>query len=64
MEYRSYQHIEKLGNSEVNGILNGLCSIQPKIDGTHAVVWLVEDGKVHAGSRRRDLTLDRDNEGF
>lgn len=64
MEYRSYQHIEKLGNNEVNGILNGLCSIQPKIDGTNAVVWLGEDGKVHAGSRKRDLTLEKDNAGF
>lgn len=64
MEYRSYQHIEKLGNNEVNGILNGLCSIQPKIDGTNAVVWLGEDGKVHAGSRKKDLTLEKDNAGF
>ena len=35
MQYRSYQHIEKLGRDEVEGILNGKCYIQPKIDGTN-----------------------------
>lgn len=64
MEYRTYQHIEKLGNKEVEGILKGKCSIQPKIDGTNGVVWLGDDGIIHAGSRRRDLTLDNDNAGF
>ena len=64
MQYKSYQHIEKLGNKEVEGILKGKCSIQPKIDGTNGVVWLGDDGIIHAGSRRRDLTLDNDNTGF
>ena len=64
MDYRSYQHVEKLGNLEVDGILNGVCSIQPKIDGTNAVVWLGDDGQIHAGSRKRNLTLDNDNAGF
>ena len=64
MQYKSYQHIEKLGNKEVEGILKGKCSIQPKIDGTNGVVWLGDDGIIHAGSRRRDLTLDNDNAGF
>lgn len=64
MEYRTYQHIEKLGNKEVEGILKGKCSIQPKIDGTNGVVWLGDDGIIHAGSRNRDLSLDNDNAGF
>ena len=64
MQYKSYQHIEKLGNKEVEEILKGKCSIQPKIDGTNGVVWLGDDGIIHAGSRRRDLTLDNDNAGF
>ena len=64
MQYKSYQHIEKLGNKEVEGILKGKCSIQPRIDGTNGVVWLGDDGIIHAGSRRRDLTLDNDNAGF
>lgn len=64
MQYKSYQHIEKLGNKEVEGILKGKCSIQPKIDGTNGVVWLGDDGIIHAGSRNRDLSLDNDNAGF
>lgn len=64
MEYRTYQHIEKLGNKEVEGILKGKCSIQPKIDGTNGVVWLGDDGIIHAGSRNRDLSLDNDNADF
>ena len=34
MEYKSYQHIEKLGREECDGILNGTVTIQPKIDST------------------------------
>ncbi len=64
MEYKSYQHIEKLGREECEGILNGTVTIQPKIDGTNSVVWLGDDGNLHAGSRKRELTLDNDNAGF
>ena len=64
MEYKSYQHIEKLGREECEGILNGTVTIQPKIDGTNSVVWLGDDGNLHAGSRKRELTLDKDNAGF
>lgn len=28
MLYKSYQHVERLGREEVEGILNGTCSIQ------------------------------------
>ena len=64
MQYKSYQHIEKLGRDEVEGILNGKCYIQPKIDGTNSVLYLGDDGIVHAGSRKRVLTLTSDNAGF
>ena len=64
MQYKSYQHIEKLGRDEVEGILKGKCYIQPKIDGTNSVLYLGDDGIVHAGSRKRDLTLTSDNGGF
>lgn len=63
MEYKSYQHIEKLGREECDGVLNGTVTIQPKIDGTNSVVFL-KDGKVCAGSRKRELSLDDDNGGF
>lgn len=64
MEYKSYQHIEKLGREECDGILDGVVTIQPKIDGTNSVVWLGDDGNLHAGSRKRELCLDNDNAGF
>lgn len=64
MLYKSYQHIEKLGREECEGILNGIVSVQTKIDGTNAVVFLGDDNKVHAGSRRKELTREQDNHGF
>ena len=64
MNYKSYQHIEKLGREECEGVLNGTVTIQPKIDGTNSVVFLGDDGLIHAGSRKRELSLKDDNAGF
>lgn len=64
MQYKSYQHIEKLGREECEGILDGTVTIQPKIDGTNSVVFLGDDGNIHAGSRKRELTMDSDNGDF
>jgi len=63
MKFKKYQHIERLGNTEVNGILDGMCYIFPKIDGTNSNIWM-DEGKLKAGSRNRELTLDQDNAGF
>lgn len=62
--FQKYQHIERFGTSEVQDIEFGECYIFPKIDGTNASVWLGEDGKIHAGSRNRELSLENDNAGF
>ena len=62
--YQQYQHVEKLGSDEVNGLLEGECYIFPKIDGTNAHVWKDCYGKIHYGSRKRELSLDADNAGF
>lgn len=64
MIYRSYQHVERLGTTETNGILDGTCYIFPKIDGTNATLWLGNDNTLRAGSRRRELSLEDDNAGF
>lgn len=64
MEFRKYQHIERFGTMEVDGIEIGTCYVFPKIDGTNSSVWLGEDGQIHAGSRKRELSLDQDNAGF
>lgn len=62
-QFMKYQHIERLGTSEVEGIEIGTCHVFPKIDGTNASVWL-QDGVVHAGSRNRELSAESDNAGF
>lgn len=64
MEFKKYQHIERLGTTEVNGITVGECCVFPKIDGTNSSVWLDSEGDLQAGSRKRHLTLDFDNAGF
>lgn len=56
MGYTSYLHVEKLGSPEVEGILDGHVSVTPKLDGTNAVVWMGEDGYLHAGSRKRAIS--------
>jgi hypothetical protein len=62
MKFKKYQHIEKFGTLETNGIEFGECYIFPKIDGTNGSIWW-NDG-VKAGSRNRELTLDNDNQEF
>lgn len=61
--FLEYQHIERVGSDEVEGILEGTCYVFPKIDGTNASVWY-DTGQVCAGSRRRQLSEDADNAGF
>lgn len=62
-EYFKYQHVERLGTVETDGILEGDVYVFPKIDGTNAHVWY--DGKkMRYGSRRRELSVDNDNAGF
>ena len=63
MEFKKYQHIERFGTDEVQSIEVGSVFIFPKIDGTNASVWL-NNGELKAGSRTRELTLDKDNAGF
>lgn len=62
MSFLKYQHLERYGNTEVEGIEVGTCYVFPKLDGTNGSVWW-DDG-VKAGSRNRELALDNDNAGF
>jgi hypothetical protein len=65
MEFRKYMHIEKFGTDEVEGIEFGKVYVFPKIDGSNGSVWLHDNGKVLcAGSRNRELSLEKDNAGF
>ncbi|MGE5626464.1 MAG: RNA ligase family protein [Actinomycetes bacterium] len=62
MDFQKYMHIERFGNTEVEGIEFGECFIFPKIDGTNGQLWY--DTGFRAGSRNRELSLDNDNQGF
>lgn len=65
MEYGrvKYMHVEKFGSDEVDGIEKCESYVLPKIDGTNGVMWF-EDGRIHCGSRKRELSADSDNAGF
>lgn len=63
MDFKKYQHVERFGTTEVQGIEIGECYVFPKIDGTNASVWW-DEGELHCGSRNRELSLDKDNAGF
>lgn len=58
-----YQHVERYGTTETEGIEIGRCYVFPKLDGTNGSVWW-QDGEVVCGSRNRELTIDDDNQGF
>jgi len=66
--FRPYLHVEKFGNTEVEGIELGQVYIFPKLDGTNSSVWKAKpsDGPrpINAGSRTRLLSLENDNQGF
>ena len=64
MEFKKYQHVERFGTVETQGIDMGMCYVFPKIDGTNASVWLTDKGQMGCGSRNRTLALDNDNAGF
>lgn len=49
---------------ETDGILDGICHVFYKIDGTNASVWKSTGGDICCGSRNRELTLENDNQGF
>lgn len=62
MIYQKYQHIERLGTSEVEGILDGTVYLFTKLDGSNMVLFY-NDGVVCGGSRNRQLTIENDNAG-
>lgn len=63
MEFKEYQHIERFGTNEVEGIETGTCYCFPKLDGTNAQLF-IRNSEIVAGSRKRELTLEKDNAGF
>ena len=60
--HKHYGKIHRLGKEETDGILEGSCSIQEKVDGANTSIWL-EDGVLKMGSRTRVLGEEEFN-GF
>lgn len=63
MEFNRYMHIERIGTDEVENIEFGICYIFYKIDGTNGSIWM-DNGIIKAGSRNRELTVEKDNADF
>lgn len=64
MKFVKYHKIHRLGKEETDGILEGECFIQEKIDGANASIWLDDDGLIQLGSRNRHLASDESFNGF
>lgn len=64
MTFRAYDHIERLGHSEVSGIEIGIVHVFPKLDGTNGSVWADTEGNLRCASRRREIEPGDDNAGF
>lgn len=62
--FHAYQHIEKLGSTGTQGLLDGTVYVFPKLDGTNAHIWLDDNLNIKFGSRRRELESGADNAGF
>lgn len=61
--FRKYDHVERLGHSDTEGIDIGKVYVFPKLDGTNGSIW--KDGEeIQCGSRNRQLSLEEDNHGF
>jgi len=65
--FRKYDHVERLGHSDVEGLSIGDVYVFPKLDGTNASVWFdfgCNGLEVCCGSRTRKLSRTADNAGF
>lgn len=64
--YKPFLHVERLDDSKVNVaeyINTGNLYCFAKIDGTNSSVWAT-NGKIHCGSRKREITAEKDNANF
>lgn len=63
-EFKRYKKIYSLGKEENDGILDGFCYVQEKVDGANASIWWDDVEKIiQRGSRSRKLSGDSFN-GF
>lgn len=62
--FKKYMHVERLGSSEVDGLLVGWVYVQPKIDGANAQLWWDGLSTVMIGSRNQEVDEKCDLMGF
>lgn len=59
-EFKKYDKIHRLGKEETEGILDGFCHIQEKVDGANTQIWFdAESNWIKCGSRSKEV-----KEGF
>jgi len=67
MPFIKYLEVERLEKEDCEGLLDGVCDIFPKIDGTNSSIWYDQESAIICcGSRNRNLTdpLTKDNHNF
>lgn len=64
MGFSKYQHVERLGTRNVEGIEHGECYVFPKLDGTNGSIWVDINGELQCGSRNKLLSKQANNAGF
>jgi len=62
-DHRRYDHLERVGHPEVEGLDVGTVYVFPKLDGANASIWLSE-GELCCGSRNLVLTEENGLMGF
>ena len=58
MKFEKYQHVERLGTDETDGILNGDVYIFSKLDGTNTSIYLNDKGRREVLSAWRNRKLE------
>ena len=64
--FKSFIHVERLDETKIDvaAFLNGTIYCFSKLDGTNAVAWADNNGNIHCGSRKREVSIDHDNANF
>lgn len=64
--YKSFFHVLRLDDSKMNvhDFLQGTVYATVKIDGTNSSVWADDEGNIHCGSRKREISIEKDNQDF
>jgi len=64
--FKPFLHVIRLDETKIDvpAFLNGTVYVFSKLDGTNVCAWADNFGKIHCGSRKREVTVDHDNADF